>query len=100
MMRFCFTVAMGLALPMTFAAAQGAGSNPGRVLAPPAPSGAAAPGEVVHTPSGGIGVTTGGTSSYQTFATPGGSGTLTPGAGGTSTAAGPGTQAGTVATPR
>ncbi len=51
-------------------------------------------GQIVQLPQGGTGVTTGGTSHYQTYGTPGGSGVAVPN-GNTSSVTGAGGRAGT-----
>ena len=57
-------------------------------------------GQVYQLPQGGVGVTTGGTSHYQTLTTPGGSGIAVPNGNGTSSLTGPGGRGGTATTPR
>jgi hypothetical protein len=63
----------------------------------PASSGGA--GRIVQLPQGGYGVTTGGTSYYQTFGTPGGSGVMIPNGNGTSSVLGSGGRVGIANTP-
>jgi len=57
-------------------------------------------GQIVQLPQGGTGVTTGGTSHYQTFGTPGGSGVVVPNGNNTSSVIGAGGRAGTTTQPR
>jgi len=58
-------------------------------------------GQTVPLPQGGVGVTTGGTSHYQTLATPGGGNAVAvPNGAGTSNVIGTGGRSGTVNTPR
>jgi hypothetical protein len=63
----------------------------------PSPGGSA--GRIVGLPQGGFGVTTGGTSYYQTFGTPGGSGVVVPNGNFSSTVIGSGGRSGTAVTP-
>jgi hypothetical protein len=58
-------------------------------------------GQIVQLPQGGIGITTGGTSNYQTLSMPGGGSALMfPNGGGMSTVIGSSGMSGTVSTPR
>jgi hypothetical protein len=66
-------------------------------LVQPSPGGGA--GRIVQLPMGGFGVTTGGTSYYQTFGTPGGSGVVVPNGSYSSTVIGSGGRSGTAITP-
>ena len=63
-------------------------------LLQPSPGGLGA-GQIVALPQGGLGVTTGGTSYYQTYAAPGGSGVVVPNGGFSSTVIGSGGRSGT-----
>ena len=57
-------------------------------------------GQVYSLPQGGVGVTTGGTSHYQTYSTPGGSGVAVPSGNNNFSAVGSAGQAGTAHGPR
>jgi hypothetical protein len=86
-----------------------AASDPGRLpivmaadsahtLFQPSPGVGGRAGRIFDLPQGGVGVTTGGTSYYQTFSTPGGGGVAVPD-GNYSTVIGSGGHAGTAMTP-
>jgi hypothetical protein len=57
------------------------------------------PGQIYELPQGGVGVSTGGTSYYQTFATPGGSGLAVPNGGNSFSVIGSAGRAGTAHIP-
>jgi hypothetical protein len=93
-------VAAPVALAMTtgVASAQLAPQNSAHTLATPNAPDPGRSGQVVQLPQGGLGVTSGGTTGYQTLGTPGGSGVMVPNGGGTSSVIGSGSRSGTVNT--
>ncbi|MFL5254489.1 MAG: hypothetical protein ACJ8AI_16635 [Rhodopila sp.] len=101
MIKPCLATALACALLTTAALAQTAPRDSAHTLATPTIPAPSRPGQVVPLRQGGTGVTSGGTSSYKTLTTPGGSGVMTPGAGGTSNIIiGSGGRNETVTTPR
>jgi hypothetical protein len=100
MRSFWLTATMAGAMMATITLAQAAAPDSAHtVFTPNAPDPGRA-GAVVQLPQGGTGVTTGGTSHYQTLATPNGSATMVPNGNGTSAVIGAGNRTGTVNTPR
>jgi hypothetical protein len=81
--------------------AQATPTDSAHTLVTPNASNPGQAGQTVQLPGGGAGVTTGGTSNYQTVGTPGGgSAVMVPSGGGTSAVMGSGGQTGTTSTPR
>jgi hypothetical protein len=100
MRRFWLTATMAVAMMATITLAQAAAPDSAHTLFTPNAPDPGRAGAVVQLPQGGTGVTTGGTSHYQTLATPNGSATMVPNGSGTSAVIGAGNRAGTVNTPR
>jgi hypothetical protein len=92
------TMAVAMMAPITVAQAETQDSAH-TLFTPNAPDPGRA-GVVVQLPQGGTGVTTGGTSHYQTLATPNGSATMVPNGSGTPALYGSGSGTGTVNKPR
>jgi hypothetical protein len=100
MSRFLLAATFAIAMAPAIGFAQAPAKDSAHTLFTPNAPDPGRSGAVVQLPQGGTGVTTGGTSHYQTLATPGGSATMVPNGSGTSAVAGSGGGSGTVATPR
>jgi hypothetical protein len=100
MRSFWLTATMAVAMMATSPSAQAAAPDSAHTLFTPNAPDPGRAGAVVQLPQGGTGVTTGGTSHYQTLATPNGSATMVPNGSGMSAVIGAGNRAGTVNTPR
>jgi len=97
---YCCVAMIGLAMTTSVALAQTTHLDSAHTVLPPATPNPGRVGQVVQLPRGGLGVTTGGTASYQTLGTPGGSATMVPNGGGSSSVIGSGGLSGTVNTRR
>jgi hypothetical protein len=100
MSRFLLAATFAIAMAPAIGFAQAPAKDSAHTLFTPNAPDPGRSGAVVQLPQGGTGVTTGGTSHYQTLATPGGSATMVPNGSGTSAVAGSGGGSGTVATSR
>jgi hypothetical protein len=98
MIRSWLLAPLTLAAMTAIASAQVTPQDSAHTLVTPNAPASGRSGQVVQLPQGGVGVTSGGTTGYQTMGTPGGSGVMVPSGGSASTLIGSGGHSGTVTT--